>query len=274
MLAFDPGNDSSIVYVDGDVSEWTDSDIITNSGNSRISMKYDEKYIYFLVNITDYDGTSKIYIPIDTTQNSGSKITNISSNTYDRDIDFLIEIDGKDNSRIYVQEYYDALLAMFSDNINTSNIYLNPPKANTTNFNQIKLILQTTTIENEADSVLYEVYETGKLRHGNANPSSDDYDSLADFIISGDYIELRVPWQILNFSNPSKMMIHDDYYKKYGVENMQIDRMYIGAGLSAEQLIKLNEVALKGWGTNVTYHERLKKSYYILKNYWTSGDIK
>ena len=274
LLAFDPGNDSSIVYVDGDVSEWTDSDIITNSGNSRISMKYDEKYIYFLVNITDYDGTSKIYIPIDTTQNSGSKITNISSNTYDRDIDFLIEIDGKDNSRIYVQEYYDALLAMFSDNINTSNIYLNPPKANTTNFNQIKLILQTTTIENEADSVLYEVYETGKLRHGNANPSSDDYDSLADFIISGDYIELRVPWQILNFSNPSKMMIHDDYYKKYGVENMQIDRMYIGAGLSAEQLIKLNEVALKGWGTNVTYHERLKKSYYILKNYWTSGDIK
>ena len=25
---------------------------------------------------------------------------------------------------------------------------------------------------------------------------------------------------------------------------------------------------LKGWGKTVTYHERLKESYYILQDYW------
>ena len=25
---------------------------------------------------------------------------------------------------------------------------------------------------------------------------------------------------------------------------------------------------LKGWGEDVTYHERLKESYYMIKDYW------
>ena len=121
---------------------------------------------------------------------------------------------------------------------------------------------------------LAEVYETGKLKYGNGNPKSSDYDSLADFIINGDYIEIRIPWQLLNFSNPSKMTIHDDYYKNYGIENLEINEIYIGIGLENQQNISLNITPLIGWGTNVTYHERLKQSYYILKDYWNSGDIK
>ena len=30
----------------------------------------------------------------------------------------------------------------------------------------------------------------------------------------------------------------------------------------------LSAVELKGWGKNVTYHERLKESYYILQQEW------
>ena len=41
-------------------------------------------------------------------------------------------------------------------------------------------------------------------------------------------VEIRIPWQLLNFSNPSEMMIHDDYYEHYGVENLHIDEMYVG----------------------------------------------
>ena len=29
---------------------------------------------------------------------------------------------------------------------------------------------------------------------------------------------------------------------------------------------------LEGWGKDVTYHERLKRSYYILQEYWTELD--
>lgn len=271
LLSFDPGINESVSYVDGDVSEWTSDNIVKMYDDSSLSMMYDERYIYLMSRIENYNGKDKIYIPIDITPNSGSKITNISDNTYDRNIDFLIEIDGKDNSRIYVHEYYDALMAIFSENVTGKSIYFNPPLYNSMNFNKINLILQTANELLTGDKeALAEIYETGKLRYGNGNPTSDDYDSLADFIINGDYIELRIPWQLLNFSNPSKMMIHDDYYEHYGIEEMSIDKMYIGIGLDNEDLISLDSVSLVGWGDKVNYHERLKQSYYILKDYWMS----
>ena len=271
LLSFEPGKDKSISYIDGDISEWNDRVIVSNKNGNSISFQYDERYIYLMVKIKNYNGIDKIYIPIDTTDNSGSKITNISGNSYDRDIDFLIEINGKDNSRIYVHEYYDSLIAMFSENVIGKNIYYNPPLSNSRIFNKINLMLQTSNelLNNDKDELVL-VYETGKLKYGNGNPSSNEYDSLSDFIINGDYIELRIPWQLLNFSNPSRMMIHDDYYKYYGIENKKIDKIYIGVGLENENIISLDSVSLVGWDNNVTYHERLKQSYFILKDYWTS----
>ncbi len=34
--------------------------------------------------------------------------------------------------------------------------------------------------------------------------------------------------------------------------------------------IPTDDVSLEGWGNHVTYHERPKRSYYILKEYWTT----
>ena len=67
-------------------------------------------------------------------------------------------------------------------------------------------------------------------------------------------------------------MIHDDYYVHYGVENLHIDEMYIGiaSGDDAEERIAMKPFALEGWGKRVTYHERLKQSYYLLKDYWAA----
>lgn len=51
---------------------------------------------------------------------------------------------------------------------------------------------------------------------------------MADFCYAESGVEIRLPWQLLNFSNPSEMMIHDDYYEHYGVEYIHIDEMYVG----------------------------------------------
>ena len=69
-------------------------------------------------------------------------------------------------------------------------------------------------------------------------------------------------------------MIHDDYYEHYGVENMQIDRMYVGVGTESNrnERILMNSYELEGWGNKVTYHERLKESYYILQSVWNARE--
>ena len=275
LLAFDPGEEESVSYVDGDVSEWEESDIVSVNGDTSISMKYDEKFIYFMIHKEDFSESDQLYIPIDITPKTGSTYCENYELTFENASDFLIVIDGRENSRVLVQERYEVLRAMFLHETEDRDAFIDPVDKDTPVFKPIHLMLQTATPLLTGNwQASSETYETGLLTYGNANPSDEDFNSLADFIFNGDYIEIKLPWQLLNFANPSEMMVHDDYYENYGVEYIHIDEMHVGIADSenAEYRIPMDSFALEGWGRNVTYHERLKESYYILKDYWASID--
>ncbi len=282
LLAFDPGEERSVSYVDGDDEEWTEADVIGEADGTTLSMKYDEKYVYLMARGDAVGEDTPLYLPIDTTQNSGSTACDDPAVSFDRAADFLVVIDGEDESRVLVQERYDALRATFLRQTTGEDPYVDAPDRDTATFNPIKLVLQTLTSyafmdeespedERFEDNLsFYQTYETGRLVHGDANPAHEDFDSLADFCFGDGFVEVKIPWQMLNFSNPSDMQIHDDYYEHYGVENARIDRMYVGVG-TGNATIPLFERTLQGWGENVTYHERLKEGYYIVQDVWTSG---
>lgn len=277
LLSFDPGEETSICYVDGDVSEWSAEDVVSEQDGISVSMKYDEKFLYFRIH---KDGLrfeeETMFLPIDTTQKSGSNYCENFELFFDRAADFLLVLEGKDSSRLLVQERYESLRSTYSENEDAFNTYLkeNIPDVDSPLFENVDMILQTATIllYNDEEATA-ENYETGLLTYGNANPDSPDFNSLADFICCGDDIELKLPWQLLNFADPSHMEIHDDYYDgNYGVAYQTIDTLYIGAG-TAERTngrIRLSPLSLRGWGNDVTSHERLKSSYYILQELWTT----
>ena len=275
LLSFDPGNERSVCYVDGDVSEWDDTDIVARNGDMSLSVKYDEKFIYFLIHKPNLDlENDTLYIPLDITPKSGSYYCKDQSLLLNRAADFLIVLGGTENSRVLVQERYEVLRSTYASEVYDYDTYEagSVPDIDSPEFIPIDMILQTATalIYNNAEAKS-EVFETGKLKYGNANPESPDFDSLADYIADGDYIELKLPWQLLNFADPSRMYIHDDYYDgNYGIEYIKIKELYAGiAHGSQKERVSLSPVALKGWGNKVTYHERLKSSYYILQQLWS-----
>lgn len=276
LLSFDPGKESSVCYVDGDVSEWTAQDLLIEENGISLSMKYDEKFIYFLIHKEGLNFDEEtIYIPIDTTPESGSSYCKNYGLLFDRAADFLIVINGQDNSRVMVQERYEALRSTYSQNVYSYDTYAknNIPEKDSPRFVKINMILQTATpLIYHNSSARAEVFETGKLTYGNANPDAEDFNSLADFICKDDSIEIKLPWQILNFADPSRMEIHDDYYQgHYGVSYRNIDKIYAGAAQSSEdRRICLAPFSLKGWGNQVTYHERLKSSYDVMQQLWTT----
>ena len=275
LLTFDPGEEESVCYVDGDVSEWVREDLMWAEDGLELSVKYDEKFLYFYAEGFD-PASDTLYIPIDTTPKTGSTYCRNYDLRFERACDFIIVIDGTDNSRVMVQERYEVLRAMYGEEYYAKNSYYggNQPDKDTPVFQKIflPLVLEDLLPQSDKTKPVGESYETGKLRHGNANPDAADFDSLADFCFTENGVEIRIPWQLLNFSNPSEMMIHDDYYACYGIENLPIDEMYVGAavGEGGAYRIRMSAVPLEGWGKTVTYHERLKKSYYILQDYWTS----
>lgn len=277
LLAFDPGQESSVCYVDGDILEWTQEDLVVENDNISLSMKYDEAFVYFMIQKENMDFSQEtFYIPIDTNPKIGSSYCANYQLKFDRAVDFLIRISGTKDSRILVQERYEALRANYAPYIYQFDTYLkkNIPQRNSPKFVDIYQIVQMTQLDTPNTKLQARLFPTGILSYGNANPDSRNYDSLADYCHQDDHVEIRIPWQLLNFSDPSRMSIHDDYYdENYGVTFISIDRMYVGIlDHSNKERTSLKDFPLKGWGNQVTYHERLKDSYHVIKNLWTTPE--
>ena len=279
LLSFDPGREKSVCYVDGDISEWSDAALVCQNGDMSVSMQYDEKFLYFLVHKDNLKFEEEtLYLPIDTTPKTGSSYCRNFGLKFDRGADFIVVLNGPDNSRVMVQERYESLRSTYSQEIDGFDTYLadNIPDADSPDFVTINMALEIYNIPEEAQAEWNldfgeATFETGRLKYGNANPQSAQFDSLADFTANGDYIELRLPWQLLNFADPSKMSIHDDYFSgNYGVEYLTIDKMYVGV-MTADSAGRcaLSAFPLDGWGNKVTWHERLKSSYYVMQQLWS-----
>ena len=142
LLSFDPGQEESVCYVDGDLSERTEEDKIFDTGEKSLSTKYDERFIYLLAYEKGFsNGEKKLYIPLDVTPNTSSTYCENYGLRFTQPADFVLTIDGADNSRLEVQERYEVLRAMFYHETHNEDAYLVPPDADTPVFKPINLML-------------------------------------------------------------------------------------------------------------------------------------
>ncbi|HJA68194.1 MAG TPA: CotH kinase family protein [Candidatus Mediterraneibacter cottocaccae] len=256
---------------DGDPGEWGKKDIVCENNGFTLSAYADDEGLVLLVEGDGISPENPLYIPVDTTDKSGSSTSRTPQLSFSRPADFLICIDGEENSRIMVQERYESVRANFLQEINGEDAYISFPSADSDVFLPINMVMENTTIVDYVDYTnrglkYLPVYETGKLRHGNGNPEAEDYDSLADFCFGDDCVELRIPWALLNVANPADMLIHDDYYENYGVDFIRADSFWLGIAADAGEETEMHEFPLK-WEEK-TYTERVKQSYDIVRAAW------
>lgn len=256
---------------DGDPGEWEDDDIVCENGGLTLSAYADAEGLSLLVEGSGVDPDHALYIPVDTTDKSGSTTALSPSLSFSRPADFLLCIDGPENSRILVQQRYESVRANFQQEINGEDAYTSFPAAGSNVFLPIQMVMKNTTMVEYVDYTNRELkylplYETGRLRHGNANPQSAQYDSLADFCYGDGCVEIRIPWALLNVGNPADRLIHDDYYENYGVKFVPAGRFWLGVAAQTDADIEMEAFPL-AWGSK-TYTERLKQSYEIVRAAW------
>ena len=247
--------------------------VIQYEDGSFISVKYDASDVYLYLHKKDFDlEKDTLYVPVDTTPKTGSTRMENCTAEFERPTDFVLILNGKDNTRLLVQDRYNPIHANYEEDITGEDPYIDPPAKDSAVFENICMVLRDVIGQYQDAATPLKTFESGKLYYGNGNPSASAYDSRADFICNGDDVEIRIPWQLLNFSDPSRMQIHDDYYDgNYGIEAVEIKEMFIGLG-SEGNTIEMGCLKLKGWENTVSYHERLKEAYQVLKTYWTGKE--
>lgn len=273
LLAFEPGVSGQTVYPDGNFAEWTEMDLIAHNGDIHVRMQSDEKYIYIMVEgLCKNSNQNLINIALDVTPKSGSH--SFSHACFTQPVDFVIQIGPQHEGVLRVQEYYDTLIYSALGMYNTPNVdtisalfsesnYSENPTSDSTGFNVVSRA--SNNIINQLQFIWVRE-NVGRLKEGNANPNSPDYNSNADYFISDDTVEIRIPWQLLNFYDPSKCLIIDDFRaNNYQIKGLKIDRIYAAAYYDDQtEVTQFGAYELKSWDTP-KFHERLKQSYYILQ---------
>ncbi|MGV8905533.1 MAG: family 2 glycosyl transferase [Acetobacterium sp.] len=268
LLAFDSGEAVSTCYVDGDAKDWEGSTALSSNNGTELYLKSDAAYVYFMVKTADYNfANDTLVIPIDTIENQGNFSFNETS--FANGADFLISINGKDNSRIMTDAYYDSFQYLYGQKLDMIPINPDYDINNSGAFVPQYLCLNKELYLPE-DQVIVPInnYETGKLAYGNANPDSADYNSLGDFCVKDNILEIRIPWQLLNVMDPSTKMVMNDLHLE-GIEPIKTQGISAGVGILPTTgdpgTIAMNLYNWEEWDIP-TYHERLKPSYYILKD--------
>ena len=139
LLAFDPGSEESVCYIDGKIKDWKSRTSLIENEKYSTYVNSDEKYVYFMVKGNDSINflNEHLVIPIDTTPNSGSgKYEDI---TFSNGVDFIIDINGKDNSTIKVQSYYDVFSYSYGGKY--SGVEANKEGKDSSKFNPIYLCI-------------------------------------------------------------------------------------------------------------------------------------
>ncbi|AUN13882.1 hypothetical protein [Paraclostridium sordellii] len=271
LMTFEPGRLKVTPYPDDKLDEWSEKNVISKEKDYSLSMQSDEKYLYFMIKSSDKTSLKKddIYIDLDTTPKSGSKKSTQYGLQFDNPVDFIIKINDQGNSMVMAQEYYNGF-----DFYENKSLYEKRPDLikYTPDMDYFSPIYIETRpkmfIKSQGETKEKVTYETGKLTKGNSNPESKDFNSAADYYMGNDYVEVRIPWALLNFMDPSTKQIADDFYENFKTKPMKINDINVGVTIKENEKvitrIKSTPYKLNGWSVP-KYHERLKKSYYILK---------
>ncbi|HOV69414.1 MAG TPA: family 2 glycosyl transferase, partial [Clostridia bacterium] len=267
IIAFDILSGDKRFIPDGNAGEWEGIEGV-RQGNIEWKAALKENALYLYINWRDASfspDTDTLAVAIGTTRR-GSKKSVSYGLTFSGRADFLVLLNGKDNTHVLTDAYYDVFYYQYSILRKVFPTNKENEKQNSGIFNPIRQFLSNEIVlPVDKTTIPPQYYESGLLRFGNANPASEDYDSLADFYYTQDFAEIKIPWVLLNVMNfPEKRRLADFHAQK-AILTEGLDFVSIGVAEkeSGETHIQMHDMELPYYG-EVVFTERLKQSYDIL----------
>ena len=194
-------------------------------------------------------------------------------------IQFLLQMKGEDDSRILVNSAYDQFTYLWANKLNLIPDTGVNSDASAGEFLPWRLALsRTLVLPQTRERIPFDDIEVGRMRNGITDPSSPDFNSLADWYAKGRVLEVRIPWMLLGFTDPSSLRVWNYPYEADGFEPVKTDGLRVYPALhpsaSAPQTsVAPLEYTWAGW-EQPTFHERKKESFGILREAFKDKDLR
>lgn len=278
LLAFEPNEANRIIRLDGKEEDWkrnTIKPVIDEQSKMKHWITHDEKSLIIRLDWSDVvkgQLTERILIPIQTRNKKGQQQYPDLPGEQFESLSYLVEINPQGKSRLWIDSYYDFFTYQYGGLLEM--IPYDPAISipNNGKWSPIHYALNK-AVKTDWIELPFESYETGILKQGTDDPASPHFDSLSDFWLDKEnkVLELKLPWLLLQFKDPSQKEIIGDIWEKGPESSEHIDSIGLSFYLLGEENVvaksfdkKMFRYSWENWDSPRS-HERLKKSYFILQ---------
>ncbi|MCZ8513827.1 hypothetical protein O9H85_15565 [Paenibacillus filicis] len=277
VVAVEPGkSQDDMIVLDGKTNDWDkrkNTETKDYPGYS-LTVSHDEAYLYLLLKNKKGDwkpGEQPLYIGFDTINGGSTKADVAPGVTFSGGQEFVMKLSGEKDSAIYVNSAYDYHTWQFGS------VQKIMPWQEAWSHPENGLFLpwrlpvsKPLTLPQTKEKIPFQDVEVGKLHLGTTDPKSPDFNNLADWYVSGPVIEVRIPWMLLGFMDPSTHKVWRYPYEAGALraedsKAVRVEPHWIGPAGSGNP--GASDPVVYKWDdwNKVTSHERLKMSYPILQ---------
>ena len=290
VIAAEAGNKEDQIFIDGETQDWqrrekglvdrvsglfTKEDAGVERGEYEdfsLSTTHDATYLYMKLEKRKGDWNLErepVNVGFGTLKDGSTEAKPTPGLVYPGGgIQFLLNMNGKDDSRILVNSAYDQYTWQWSYVMDMIPAPDASREASAGDFLPWRLPLSREVFLPQTKQLLpFDDIEVGVMREGNSDPSSPNFNNLTDWHVEGNVLEIRIPWMLLGFTDPSTHKVWDYPYEANELKAVETDGLRIypstGSGGRTDEVIPL-EYNWSGWN-EPAFHERKKKSFGILK---------
>ncbi|MEW6718908.1 MAG: hypothetical protein AB1346_00480, partial [Thermodesulfobacteriota bacterium] len=218
LLAAYPGYPGKVVTLSGNRSEWEDATVLYGragaprkaegggpAGIRGLRARHDEGFLYLLIETegpVDFRRENYLVGMNSSLPESGERLLPFDTRILSPiGLHFLLHLCGERSSRLLAAQSYDRFL-------NAPSGKIVPERSEQGAWVQMQIRTNARRISKDGKRYFpAHVYSTSPLRHGSLDGSRGDFHSLSDFFVAGDRIEVRIPWCMLNFTDPSSRTV-------------------------------------------------------------------
>lgn len=277
VLAVEPGESAEdMIQLDGDLSDFENAEDSEQESypDFDLTVSHDEASLYLLFDKKQGDwnfSEDELDVRFGSLPDGSDTAAPVPGASFEDGIQFLLRMRGEDQTRLLVDSAYDQHTWLYTERLD-----MLPDKNGGAKERRVgdflpwKLaVSRELKLPQTGETIPFEEFNAGFMRSGITDPESPDFDNLADWYADGDILEVRIPWMLLGYTDPSSRKVWDYPYEADELKPVPAGPLRVHPVLRAvDETVDGKVPALSyswdGWD-EATYHEREKKSFGILR---------
>jgi hypothetical protein len=263
LIATEPAS-KPVVVLDGKEDEWADNDsqvIAESRGEVReVRAVKDEQYLYLRLLLDEDESWREHPVTVGLDVRPGGNRGLPGHDGVYSEADVAVVVGPEDSAEIFQAAWWEPTRIQYGLGLGYIPADADDMKQGSGAWvHPMQILNRPYTVPANGEKRPPEVREIEQVGLGNGDPESDDFDVRTLVAAEGKVIELRLPWALLGFADPSSVKLFEAQ-PKGEVRTLDVERVGIAVVAEGGELLTTSGYAWEPW-QGVTWHERRKAGF-------------